>query len=93
MMGSVERVGARGKNTGVDLSRGTVDGSAQVILGVGMAAGKAGAALAQHGGDSRSGCVGLQEFSRYPFVGDAPVSGWIALQEVQPVQASLIQGS
>lgn len=69
------------------------DGSAQVILGVGMAAGKARAAVTQRRFDGGQGCAGLEKFSRYPFVGDASVGGRIALQDAQAVQAGLIQGS
>jgi hypothetical protein len=85
MVRSIERVGARGKNRIWDLLRGTVESPAQVILGVTVPAGKAWAAVTQHGSDSSRRCAGLEEFSRYPFVGDAPVGARIALPDAQPV--------
>ncbi len=68
-------------------------GSAQVILGVTMAAGKAWAAVAQDGSDGGQGVAGAEEFSRYPLVHDAPVGGRVALQDAQPMQVSLLQSS
>lgn len=55
-----------------------------------MAAGKAGARVTQHRCNLSDRYAGLQEFARNPFVGDAPVGGWVALQDAQASQTTLI---
>jgi hypothetical protein len=84
---------AQEKTGGAGLWGDAAEGPAQVILGVGMAAGKARAAVTQHTCDDGEGRASLEEFAGYAFVGDAPVGGRIAVQDAQTVQAGLIQTS
>ena len=85
-------MGSPGKRRPFELGEGSGGGAAQVIAGVGMAAGKARAAQLEdslHLGQRRSAA---QQLLGDPLVGDTPIGLGISLWNPQPVQPSLIDG-
>ena len=85
--GSVEQTALRraGKQSG------GAESPAQVILGVGVAARKAWAAVTQHGRDQSRRGAGSEEFARDPAIRDAPVGRRVPLADAQPVQTGFVQ--
>src|SRR6266536_2447141 len=81
------------KNSGAKFHGSARQGTAQVILGIPMTAGKARTAESEDGVDLALGRSPAQEFLSDPLVGDAPV--WIgeALRNAEAAQPSLIGGS
>ena len=78
---------ARGKSSeGLEFPGGALHSAAKVIVGVGVAAWKTGAARAHNGGGLTSGDSVAEQFLGDPFIDDAPVRLWEACVNPQPVQ-------
>ena len=78
---------ARGKSSeGLEFPGSALHGAAKVIVGVGVAAWKTGAARAHNGGGPTSGDSVAEQFLGDPFIDDAPIRLWEACVNPQPVQ-------
>ena len=82
-----------GERSGPQFHGGARQGAAQVILGIGMTAGKARAAAAEEGVDLAVRRTAAQQFLSDPLVGNAPVGIGEALRNVESAQPSRIDGS
>ena len=80
-----ERIAPR-KSEGLQLPRGSCEGAAEVILGMGMSARKSRTTAAQDGCDLWSGCATTKQFLGDPLIRDAPVGLRKMFQNPQPVQ-------
>lgn len=78
------------KRVGLEFAYGTCECTAEVIVGPRVAAWKTWAAVAQDGSDLWRGRAPAQQLLSHPFIGDAPVRLWKALENPQPVQPSAI---
>ena len=85
-------MGSPGKRRAFELGEGSRGGAAQVIVGVGMAAGKARTAELKDGLNLGQWCSAPQQLLGDPLVGDTPIDLRVSLWNPQPVQASLIDG-
>lgn len=90
---SAREAGAPRERSGPQFHGGARQGAAQVILGIGMTAGKARAAAAEEGVDLAVRRTAAQQFLSDPLVGNAPVGIGEALRNVESAQPSRIDGS
>jgi hypothetical protein len=81
---------APGKRRAFELRQGSCDGAAQVIVGVGMAAGKARAAELEDGLNLGGRRAAPEQLFGDPLVGDTPIGVRESLWNAQPVQPGLI---
>lgn len=84
------RMGARRKSGGYSRA-GASESAVQIVFGVGMAAWKAGASLAQDGLHLVARHARAQQVFSDPKVGDAPIQVGKPLREAQAPQPSLIE--
>ena len=83
----------RGKRGSRQMPESASDGPAQVVLRIGVAAGKARTAALQDARHRRRRYAPAQQFLSHPLVGDAPVRLWISLRNAQPVQPGTVDFS
>src|SRR5579871_2763350 len=81
---------APGKRVGLEFVYGSCNCAADVVVRSGVAAWKVWAAIAQDSSDLWRGRAAVQQLLGDPFIGDAPVRLWEALENPQPVQPSVI---
>ena len=82
-----------GKKRGSQLVCGAGQGTAEIILGMGMPARKAGTAACQDGRHAPGGSTLAEQLLGDPFVGNAPVRLGEALGNAQPLQPILVDAS
>ena len=80
-----ERIAPR-KTAGFDFPRGTSEGPAEIILRGKVLPREARTAVAQDRGDVGRGCSAEEQFLGDPFIGDAPVGLWEAVENPQSMQ-------
>ena len=84
---------APGKRVGLEFVYGSCNCAADVVVRSGVAAWKVWAAIAQDSSDLWRGRAAVQQLLGDPFIGDAPVRLWEALENPQPVQPSVIDAA
>jgi hypothetical protein len=89
-MHTVPAARRRGKSVAGQLTKGSYERAAQVILGVSVTTGKAWAAATQQLRDSRYGCSLSQQLLSDPLVGNTPIGVWESLWNPQPLQPGLV---
>jgi hypothetical protein len=78
------------KRAGLDFVYGTCECTAEVVVRSRVAAWKTWATIAQDGRDLWRGRAPVQQLLSDPFIGDAPVRLWKALENPQPMQPNAI---
>jgi hypothetical protein len=89
-MHTVRAARRRGKSVAGQLAKGSCERATQVILGIGVTTGKAGAAPTQQLRDGRYGCSLSQQLFSDPLVGNTPIGVRKSLWNPQPLQPGLI---
>jgi hypothetical protein len=86
------RAGARRKTGVLEFQGSASKGTSEVVLGLGVAARKAGASEPQDGVNLCRGGAAAQQLFGDPEIGDAPIGLGEALRDAQALQEALIDG-